>query len=194
MTVVEPDGRPASRVWVNVFLAEEPESTRSLGRPSVGVTDAKGQASVGGLSAGVYKASAGGRGLPFGGAEDDCPQAFSEEGAVRVGEETAFRIERKKGVRVRLHARGEKDEVLLRTTFVLVDAKGNRAWAYAGGMPFPVPPKKGEEGIATVSLLPGEYTLEVRSNGFARKSLPIRVGSSSPQEVEVTLEREPKPK
>ncbi|MCI0585771.1 MAG: carboxypeptidase regulatory-like domain-containing protein [Planctomycetes bacterium] len=194
VTVLEPDGRPATRVWVNVSPAGETEPTFPFGHSSSGMTDEKGLAKVGGLAAGVYKASAGGRSFPFGGAEDDCPQAFSEEGAVRVGEETAFRIERKKGVRVRLRALGEKDEVLLGATFALVDARGNRTSGHAGGMFRPGPPKKEEEGTATVALLPGEYTLEVRSNGFAQKSLPIRVGSSSPQEVEVTLEREPKKK
>jgi carboxypeptidase family protein len=194
VTVVEPDGRPATRVWVSMSPARETEPTFPFGRSSSGMTDEKGLAKVGGLSAGLYKASAGGRGLPFGGAEDDCPQAFSEEGTVRAGEETAFRIERKKGVRVRLRALGEKDEALLGAAFVLLDARGNRTVAHAGGMFRPGPPKKGEEGMATVPLLTGEYTLEVHSNGFAMKSLPIRVGSSSPQDVEVRLDRESKPK
>ncbi|HKB16808.1 MAG TPA: carboxypeptidase-like regulatory domain-containing protein, partial [Planctomycetota bacterium] len=164
VTVVEPDGRPASNVWVDVFAAGETEPDFPFGRSSSGMTDAKGLAKVGGLTAGVYKASARGRGIPFfGGAEDDCPQAFSEEGAVRVGEETAFRIERKKGVRVRLRALGEKDEPLLGAAFTLVDARGNRTAAHAGAMFGLGPPKKGEEGMATVPLLPGEYTLEVQS-------------------------------
>ncbi|HKB16107.1 MAG TPA: carboxypeptidase-like regulatory domain-containing protein, partial [Planctomycetota bacterium] len=195
VTVVEPDGRPASGVWVSVSPAEETEPAFPFGRFSRGRTDAKGLAKVGGLLAGVYKASASGRGFPFlDGGEGDCPQAFSEEGAVRAGEETAFRIERKKGVRVRLRALGEKDEALLGADFSLVDARGNRTAARAGPMFGPAPPKKGEEGMATVALLPGEYTLEVGSRGFARKSLPLRVGTSSPQDVEVRLERESKPK
>ena len=118
----------------------------------------------------------------------------AEQGTVRAGEETAFRIERKKGVQVRLRALGDKGEALVSANFFLVDARGNRTVAHAGAMFRPGPPKKGEEGTAAVPLFPGEYTLEARSNGFATKSLPIRVGSSSPQMVEVTLEREPKPK
>lgn len=112
----------------------------------------------------------------------------SEARVVRAGEETEFLLEVKESgqVRVWLRVLGPGDALIEGARVVF--RRGDRAGEWKAA---PVP---GEEGVWITFLPPGEYTVDVWSEGFTPKSATILVSPKSPVEISVRLEREPAPR
>ncbi|MGH7150564.1 MAG: carboxypeptidase regulatory-like domain-containing protein, partial [Planctomycetota bacterium] len=176
--VRDPAGNAVKGAMVVVVRSDAPRGDRKFMNASRGMTDGEGLARVAGLSTGAYYAAV--YGTEFAGAE-------SEVASVQAGSETSIRVDLREGTRVRARVVDRNDSpVELFPLFV--DARGRERFAIptrARGSPRP-----GEEGMGIAVLLPGEYTVRIGGEGWKEQTTAVRVGTVSPQDLVLRLERE----
>ncbi|HET6202894.1 MAG TPA: carboxypeptidase regulatory-like domain-containing protein [Planctomycetota bacterium] len=183
VSVVDPKGEPVPDAFVRVVPAASGNDDRAAMESKQWQTDGNGIARVLGLSEGAYYAVA---------LFQEWAGTCSQDGTVRTGEETEFPIFLRKGTRVRVRILDEGGAPVRRAFAQFTDAGGHLL------QPTPVASERltasGERGASVAVLLPGEYTLKVEAEGYLGKSIPVRVGADSPQDLVVHLEREGKPR
>ncbi|HET6202895.1 MAG TPA: carboxypeptidase regulatory-like domain-containing protein [Planctomycetota bacterium] len=182
VTVLDPGGRPVKGAFVGLIASGRASGVRKFLGGSQGTTDGEGVARVDGLSPGLYYATV--YWAQFAGAE-------SEEAAVRAGSETSFRVELREGTRVRARVQ-DKNDAPVELLPLFVDSRGRERIAAPSGMRGS--PRPGEEGMGIAVLLPGEYTVRIGGGGWMEQTTTIRVGTDSPQDFVLRVEREEGPK
>ncbi len=167
--VTDPTGAPMSGEQVHLLT-----SGKDGGPWKEAFTDAKGVARARGLAPGRYIAY-----LPL---RPEYWSQPSEPRVVRPGEETEFRLDLKKPVRVPVRLRGDGDLPIGMgwVRFVKPGSEGNWVpWI-----------ESDERGEAAAYLLRGEYAVEAEAPGHPRRSRSIRIGDATPPEILVRLERQ----
>ncbi|MCI0587871.1 MAG: carboxypeptidase-like regulatory domain-containing protein [Planctomycetes bacterium] len=173
--VRDPEGKPLFNVPVRMVPAgSAPEIDPGRG----GQTGRDGLARIAGLAPGTYlvEVFSPGYGVPP-----------SEEKAVRVGEETEFRVDLVRGTTVRFRLIGPDGSRVNNPRVDLRDAQGRIVRPYHEMLPetdadAPV--------ILGAVLCPGEYRLRASAPGCREKTVTLRVEAGATPEVAVEFERE----
>ncbi|HKB15205.1 MAG TPA: carboxypeptidase-like regulatory domain-containing protein, partial [Planctomycetota bacterium] len=184
VTVRDPAGRPVPRATVAVFPAgAQPYDPRGEFRARSARADDSGLARVRGVVPGLCVAR-----VLF---APDWAFADSEPRPVRAGEETPFTVEVKAGTRVRFRLVDEDGEAIDLGVVLARDREGRAVQTHVQNAEAIVP---GEEDVASLVLVPGEYSIEASSWMFEKKATAIRVGETSPQDVLIRLDRAERPR
>ncbi|MCI0587500.1 MAG: carboxypeptidase-like regulatory domain-containing protein [Planctomycetes bacterium] len=184
VTVRDPTGRPVPRSSVAVFPAgAQPYDPRGEFHAPVAKANEIGLARVRGIAPGLCVAR-----VLF---TPAWASADSEPRPVRAGEETSFTVEVKAGTRVRFRLVDEEGEAIDQGMVLARDREGRAVHTYVQMGEAIVP---GEEEVASLVLVPGEYTVEALSWRFEKRSMAIRVGETSPQDVMIRLDRAERPR
>jgi carboxypeptidase family protein len=181
VSVLDPAGRPVEGALVSVVPAGGPGRMRRYLAGGHGMTDVQGVARVAGLAPGVYYATV---------ASADYAGADSDEAEVRVGGEASFRVNLREGTRVRVRVL-DRNDAPVDLLPLFVDSRGRERFAVpveARGFP-----RQGEQGTGIVVLLPGEYTVRIGGEGWTEQATNLRVGTRSPQDLVLRLERAENP-
>ncbi len=171
--VVDPSGAPLAGEEVILY----PEKENRTGGLKTGFTNAVGVARIAGVSPGRVLAAL---------LRPEYSSQLSDQASVRAGEEVEIRLELKRPVTLRLRVLGPGDAPV-EGAFVSVVGTATGKPRGGGGL-------SDETGGFVLHLVPGDYAVVAKLQGFAPSSTTIRVGADSAQEAVVRLEREPPPK
>ncbi|HET6202891.1 MAG TPA: carboxypeptidase regulatory-like domain-containing protein [Planctomycetota bacterium] len=180
--VSDPDGRPVEEAGVFVVPASYSTGVRRVLAGGMGETDGEGVARIVGLPPGRYYATV---------SETEFAGAESDEADVQREAETPFRIALRKGTRVRvrtLDSTGGAIDLLP----LLIDSRGRER--FASPPPWRTTSWPAETGMTIAVLLPGQYTLRIGGDGWKEQTTVVQVGTESPQDLVLRLERERKPR
>ncbi|HET6202676.1 MAG TPA: carboxypeptidase regulatory-like domain-containing protein [Planctomycetota bacterium] len=183
VTVRDSEGKPRSDVQVQLRAADAKSGSRTdeFGRDWFGrgaQTGQDGTAHMLGVPAGRYFVTAWFDGYA------NCP---SEERAVRLGEETAFQVDLREGTRLRVRLLGPDARRVKNGWVNLTDARGVESVAR---LERAEDSGSEERGLLLARLLPGSYAVRGSVQGFRTYEGTVVVGSASPQDLEIRLERE----
>ncbi|MCI0589760.1 MAG: carboxypeptidase-like regulatory domain-containing protein, partial [Planctomycetes bacterium] len=181
VTVRDPAGKAMRGAMVLLVPSDAPRGVRKFVGGSQGTTDGDGLARMAGLSTGTYYAAV--YGTEHAGAE-------SEEASVRAGSETSFRVDLREGTRVRARV-VDRNDAPVGLLPLFVDSRGRERFAIPPGAAGSRRP--GEEGMGIAVLLPGEYTVRIGGDGWKEQTTDLRVGTRSPQDLVLRLERAENP-
>ncbi|MCI0588511.1 MAG: carboxypeptidase-like regulatory domain-containing protein [Planctomycetes bacterium] len=181
--VSDPEGKAVKEAELIVVSSTGTTGLPRLLAGAFGTTDEKGIARVAGLRPGRYYATV--PDIEFAGAESD-------EADVRRDAETAFPIELRRGTRVRVRVLDEAG-ALVDFVSLWTDSRGRERFAFPAGL-WRGTVRKGEAGMGIAVLLPGEYTVRVGGGGWKEQPTTVQVGTDSPQDVVLRLERDNAPR
>ncbi len=180
--VSDPGGRPVKEAGVLLVPAVVPAGLHLPYAGGMGRTNEHGIARVVGLRPGRYYAT-----IP----EAEFAGAESEEAEVGRDAETSFRIDLRRGTRVKVRVLDEggapADAIPVWT-----DSSGRERFTLPSGLGTGVSLRI-EKGVGSVILLPGQYTVRVGRPPWKEQTTTVYVGTDSPQDVVLRLEREENP-